>query len=133
MKKKKNKLLFWINIILSLFIIGEVLALTIGMHLSFKENSNWFTFKNYLILSIDIIMGFILIIYTLKDSDNNYLIYIIVVSLIIIISHLYRDIEYFYNISDKFYFNIQLLIVNNLKFILSIICLSSAIFIHMNN
>ena len=126
-------LLLYLNIILCLLVIGEALALIIGMNLSGFEGNEWLTLKNYLFLLLDIALGLIIFILTLEHTKKDYYLYILVLLTILFISHLYREIEYFFEIIDKFCANIPLFIFNNIKFFLLISCICINLYLQFNN
>ena len=73
------------------------------------------------------------IVYNSNNKEFNNFTYLIIFFIIIISSHFYRDIEYFYNIADKFCFNLPVFIVNNLKLFLVIVCISIMLSIQLNS
>ena len=116
-------------IILALLVIGEALALIIGMNLSGSEGKEWLSLKNSFLLIIDIAMGLLALILIFMNSKKKLLIFIIIVVIIICVSHFYREIEYFLIISNKFCINLPLFIFNSLKLILSLICIIFGIYV----
>ena len=58
-------------IILALLVIGEALALIIGINLSGSEGKEWLSLKNSFLLIIDIIMGLLAFIFILIDFKKN--------------------------------------------------------------
>ncbi|MBY9007494.1 MAG: hypothetical protein KGD63_12120 [Candidatus Lokiarchaeota archaeon] len=127
-----KEIIFWLNIIFSLIVIGEASALIIGMNISSQEGYNWLTLKNYVIIILDIVLGIIIFFLILNNKGINNYLYIIFFLIIIVVTHLYRDFEFFYDINDKFCFNMPLFLVNNLKLILSIGCISLVTYIQLN-
>ena len=59
-------------IILALLVIGEALALIIGINLSGSEGKEWLSLKNSFLLIIDIIMGLLAFIFILIDFKKNF-------------------------------------------------------------
>ncbi len=116
-------------IVLALLVIGEALALIIGMNLSGSEGKEWLSLKNSFLLIIDIIMGLLAFIFILIDSKRKFSILVIVILTIICATHFYREIEYFLNVSNKFCINLPLFIFNSLKLTLALICIIFGLYI----
>ncbi|MCF8412896.1 MAG: hypothetical protein K9G44_05735 [Melioribacteraceae bacterium] len=108
-----------ILIIISLVVllIGESGAFAIGMNLKINESSIWRNKKNFSLLITDILFG-LLLIYSEYFIKNNYL-PLIFLSLLLISTHLFRQIEYYTNKKRPFIFNKGMLIVNGVKLFLS--------------
>jgi hypothetical protein len=91
----------------------------IGMHIGDPSTNIWLTPANYTLLVIDLATGIIL--FSLTFKQEGVIIYIIFVLLsIIILSHLWRDIDYFTNTDTRFCFNVGLMIFNYAKLLLAI-------------
>jgi len=86
-----KSIIFWLNIILNLLVIGEALALLIGMNFSGLEGEKWLFKKNILIIFLDIIFGLIIFIFILSNKKYNYSALISFLLFLIIVTHLYRD------------------------------------------
>lgn len=110
-------------VVLAFLVIGEALALIIGMNLSGSEGKEWLSLKNSFLVIIDIITGLFTFILIIIDSKENFTIFIIIILIIICSSHFYRELEYFLIISSKFCINFPLFIFNSLKLILSLLCI----------
>ncbi|MFX1277106.1 MAG: hypothetical protein ACFFBP_19375 [Promethearchaeota archaeon] len=116
-------------IILGLLVIGEATALLIGMNLAGTGGKEWLSIKNYIILIFDIMTGLLIIPLIMNIFDKNSTIFLVILLISIFILHLYRDIEYFMPIINKFCINFPLFVFNNIKLILSLFCIGINIYI----
>ncbi|MGD8780088.1 MAG: hypothetical protein PVH88_14125 [Ignavibacteria bacterium] len=111
-----NELQQIVFLITALIIFGEALALFVGMEF-FSETKVWLNTKNNVLLLLDILVGFTFLfvfIYIKECLDSNLLILLTVVSLA---AHAFREVEYFTNTENKFCFNLPLLVINSVKII----------------
>lgn len=124
-----EKLYYWFNISLGLPVVIEALALFIGMNILVSERVEWATLKNNFILSIDIVTGIGILYISFFKKEHNLSIVFYGLLFIILISHLYREIEFFTKIPVKFAHNTPLFIVNSIKFLLSVGCLGLGLYL----
>ena len=75
---------------------------------------SWLSVKNDVLIISDFILGVILLILLLKENPELITLSLIIIGLLII-SYLYRSVEYFLHPTDQFCSNIPLFMVNNLK------------------
>jgi len=87
--------------------------LLIGMYVISKKQNEWKTRFNTNTLLIDIAFGTIIIFNAIENMP-----YKVVAIVVLIITHLYREIEYFYKEKkNRFIFTLPLFIVNTIKLI----------------
>jgi hypothetical protein len=102
-----------ISLLLGLLIVGEAIMLLIGMYVINKKQNEWKTRFNTNTLLIDIAFGMIIIFNAIENMP-----YKVVAIVVLIITHLFREIEYFYKEKkNRFIFNLPLFIVNTIKLI----------------
>jgi len=92
----------WLNLFLGLFILIEALVLFLGMNILVSETVDWATLKNNGILLIDIISGLGILYFSFYRKNMNLSTLFYVFLLVILVSHLYREIEFFTSHSLKF-------------------------------
>ena len=98
-----------------LVVFGEALALLVGMHILGERDNPWTSLKNDVFLATDIIAGLVLVYFAFK-ADNVFAPAIFwTATIILLISHGYRDAEYFLDLDNKFCSNVPLMIFNNVK------------------
>ena len=103
-----------VTLITALVVAGEALALLTGTTILADEKDPWAA-KNMVFLILDIITGLGLVYFGLvKGSINNSVLFILL-TLIVLATHSYREWQYFADVEYKFCFNIPLFVVNNLK------------------
>jgi hypothetical protein len=101
------------SFLLGLLIIGEAVFLFIGIYVTGKKQNDWKTGFNLNTLLIDIAFGIIII---LNASETTPFVILAIPALII--THLFREVEYFKkDKKNRFLFNQQLFIVNTIKLI----------------
>jgi hypothetical protein len=102
-----------ISLLLGLLIVGEAIMLLIGMYGINKKSSEWKTRFNTNTLLMDIAFGLIIIFNAIEKMP-----FIEVAVGALIITHLFREIEYFYKEKkNRFIFNFPLWVVNTVKLI----------------
>jgi hypothetical protein len=102
-----------ISLSLGLLIVGEAMMLLIGMYVISKKQNEWKTRFNTNTLLIDIAFGTIIIFNAIENMP-----YKGIAIGALIITHLYREIEYFYKEKkNRFIINLPLFIVNTIKLI----------------
>ncbi|MFX1254207.1 MAG: hypothetical protein ACFFCZ_21525 [Promethearchaeota archaeon] len=102
----------WLGVLLGLIILGEALALFVGMNVLSPKGNEWANWKNNILLGIDIITGIALLyfyIFKRLDSPETILFYIFLG--ILLISHSYRTIEFFSDQISKFCTNTHSLLL----------------------
>jgi fatty acid desaturase len=101
------------SFLLGAIIIGEAVLLFIGMILMRKEPNEWKTRFNINTLLIDIAFGMIILFNAFEKMP-----YIIFAVPVLIVTHLFREIEYFKkDKKSRFIFNASLFGVNTIKLI----------------
>ncbi len=106
-----------LTVITGLVIFGEAAALLVGTHILSKRDNPWTSLKNDIFLATDLIAGLVLIYFIFK-SDNLFAPAILwTVTILMLISHGYRDAEYFLDLENKFCANMPLLVFNNVKLV----------------
>jgi len=102
-----------ISLLLGLLIVGDGIMLLIGMYVISKKQNEWKTRFNTNTLLIDIAFGTIIVFNAIENMP-----YKVVAIVVLIITHLYREIEYFYKEKkNRLIFNLPLFIVNTIKLI----------------
>jgi hypothetical protein len=98
-----------------LIVFGEALALLVGMHILNRRSSPWTSLKNDIFLATDIIAGAVLVFFAFKPENVFAPAIFWTVTVSMLLSHGYRDAEYFFDLENKFCGNIPLMIFNNVK------------------
>jgi hypothetical protein len=96
-----------------LTMIGEALALLVGMHILSADDNPWISVKNDLFLALDIVAGLGLLYLVLARRTVPYALYFLVG--LGLLAHGYRVWEYWARARNPFYANAPLFVVNNLK------------------
>jgi len=104
-----------ITLLTALIICGEALALTVGMVLVQRGHNPWFTAKNAIILGLDLFLGGVLVYLVWLGNDPIGSWIFTGAVLISLLTHTYRDLEYFSGQPHPFCANQPLFVVNNLK------------------
>ena len=108
-----------ISFLLGLIIVGEAIFLFIGIYILGKKQNDWKTRFNLNTLLIDITFGMIIIFNAFEK-----MIFIVIAVAALIITHLFREIEYFNTEKkNRFIFNLPLFIVNSIKLIFLLVLL----------
>ncbi|MBN2011430.1 hypothetical protein JW960_19010 [candidate division KSB1 bacterium] len=95
-----------------LLVCGEALALFIGVGL-IKRNRQWLGFLNGFWLVTDAFGGIVIIYVIVTTLTYSWLFWTALIFLLL--SHVYREYEYFTDNSQKFCANLPLFIMNNVK------------------
>ena len=104
------------TILLAMLLIGEALALWIGMHLLSNEGNGWTSRKNDAFLLLDVFCGLLLLLgWLLKVPETIFWI----VFILVVVSHSFREYEYLSLKKEAFCNNLPLFMVNNVKLVLS--------------
>lgn len=98
-----------------LMVFGEALALEIGMNLPGENKLAWLTPKNNILMASDALLGLALVYLGLSQQELYSSPFFYGVTGITFATHVYREIEYFSEASDKYCFNTPLFILNNVK------------------
>ena len=97
----------------ALVVVGEALALTIGILIVGRAREPWVTAPNVLLLATDILLGaLVLCLLALGRVRSTWSIVAIV---LLALTHAARDLELLFGAAHPFCFNTPLLIVNNAK------------------
>ena len=117
-----------ITLLTGALIAGEAFALTMGMYFLGSSQTSWIS-RNTLFLVLDVVVGFglIYLAFATRDVDTWMIFYLL--SVMALITHGYREWEYFANIEHKFCFNPPLFIVNNVKIIGLVVTFVSSFFV----
>jgi hypothetical protein len=101
------------SLVLGLIVVGEAALLFFGMYLPAKKDNEWRTRFNLNTLLIDLAFGMIIIFNAFEHMS------LVIIALIaLIITHLYREIEYFKKTKkSRFITNEALFAVNTIKLI----------------
>jgi hypothetical protein len=104
-----------ITVLTGLIMVGEAVTLLIGTLQGVGEASSWLSFKNGLLLQVDIITGVALILIALlvKDYLGSPIFYVVMV--IAVVTHVFRDWEYVKGVQNVFLANRGLFILNNVR------------------
>ncbi len=103
-----------ISILTGIIIVGEALALLVGMHFLSPRGNPWISFKNDLLIGIDIAAGIGLVYVVVANTDFSAGLFFILIG-VSLLAHGYREWEYFSDVSAKFCINLPLFILNNIK------------------
>jgi hypothetical protein len=126
-------------------IAGESIALLIGMHLLSGSDNPWISTKNDFFAASDIITGALFLYLGISNTicyanNEKYdystfyqtnLVISFMVILFSLITHTYREIEYFNNSNNNFCSNIPLFVMNNIKLGLLLTGLSFGIVVNI--
>jgi hypothetical protein len=96
-------------------VAGEALVLLVGMHILSKGPNPWITFKNDLLLAIDILTGLSLVYLVLSKLDFSLSVWFWPLAILILLTHSYREWEYLAHMTNAFCANLPLFVVNTLK------------------
>ncbi|MEJ2211640.1 MAG: hypothetical protein P8129_21750 [Anaerolineae bacterium] len=98
-----------------LAVVGEALALVVGVHLVGKGNSAWISVKNDLLLALDVLvgLGLVLLAVLARGPAWPYNLYALVG--LGLMTHGYRVWEYLAGVANPFCANVPLFIFNDVK------------------
>jgi hypothetical protein len=104
-----------ITVLTGLIMVGEAVTLLVGTLQGVGETGSWLSLKNGLLLQVDIITGVALILIALlvKDYLGSPIFYAVMV--IAVVTHVFRDWEYFNGVQNVFLVNRGLFILNNVR------------------
>ncbi len=103
-------------LITALIIFVEALALFVGMEF-FSETKVWLNTKNNILLLTDILIGFAFLFIFIYIKEYLDTVLVVVLTVISLVAHSFREIEYFVEAENKFCFNLPLFIINTIKII----------------
>ena len=101
------------SLLTGLTMVGEALALLVGMHILSTGDNPWVSVKNDLFLVLDVVAGLGLLYPVLARRTAPYGLYFLVG--LALLSHGYRVWEYLARAGNPFCANLPLFIVNDLK------------------
>ena len=103
--------------LIGLVILGEALALLVGMHFLSERSNPWVSFKNDLLLSVDMITGAGIIYFAVVNGrmSQSHVVYFVVA--LALLTHGYRAWEYWVNVPHKFCINTALFAFNSVKLV----------------
>lgn len=96
-------------------IAGEALALEIGMHLPANRGNGWLHPRNEIMMATDILTGVALIVLTFTQPEFYRTPAFYILTGLNIVTHVFRDVEYFAPLADPYCGNVPLLVINNVK------------------
>jgi hypothetical protein len=105
------------TILLGILLVGEAAALFIGMHVLGNKPNSWISYKNTLLLVLDVGCGTMLLFSVLVKIPE---VIFWLVFIMVVLSHSFREYEYFSMQKQPFCSNLPLFIVNNVKMVLSL-------------
>jgi hypothetical protein len=105
------------TILLGTLLVGEAVALFIGMHVLSKKHNSWISNKNSLLLILDIGCGTMLLISVLVKIPE---VFFWLIFIMVVLSHSFREYEYLSLQKQPFCSNLPLFIANNVKMVLSL-------------
>jgi hypothetical protein len=101
--------------LVGLLMVGEAVALFVGMHLLSERSNPWIGWKNDCLLGIDLLTGGGLLCFAVMNGRINpfSLVYLLVT--LALVAHGYRVWEHEANVPHKFCINLPLFVFNNIK------------------
>jgi len=112
-----NNMIKYTSLSTNSIVLGEALALCIGMHLLSKGDNTWISSKNDILLGLDIVSSVALLYLTLSDKQFYMRNLTYCIAGISLLTHAFRTIEYFGADKNQFCANVPLMVVNNVKLI----------------
>ena len=98
-------------------LVGEALALLVGMRLLSKGEIPWISVKNDLFLALDIVAGLGLVYLALVQRGAAWPYALSLLAGLALLTHGYREAAYLARAGNAFCANAPLFLVNNLKFV----------------
>ena len=102
------------TLLTGLAIVGEALALLVGMHFLSGRHNPWISFKNDALLALDLFTGSAFVFLALRSGVSGHSIFWNVWG-VALLTHAYRDWEYLAQAANQFCLNLPLFVVNNFK------------------
>ena len=103
------------EIVVSLVVVGEAAALGVGAGLLGGQATAWATQGNLILLLSDVALGVGLIYCAVSSNERSPAVPALATALVI--THLYRAVEYFLEVQEPFCGNVWLFLVNDLKLV----------------
>jgi hypothetical protein len=103
------------TLLTGLVILGEAVALLVGMHVSSERDNPWISVKNDVLLLADLLTGAGLIYLALTQETLSRSALFYSITALALLAHGYREWEYAANALNKFCLNAPLMIVNTVK------------------
>lgn len=104
-----------VEIVTSLVVVGEATALGLGAGLLGDAATAWATTGNLILLLSDVALGVVLIYCAV--SSNEMSVAVPAVSSLLVLTHLYRAVEFFLDVENPFCSNVGLFLLNDLKIV----------------
>ena len=118
-----------------LVILGEALALLVGMHFLSEQGNPWISLKNDLLLGVDIATGagLIYLSFAITRAGINRFSLLYFIAALALLAHGYRAWEYLTKAANRFCINLPLYAVNNIKLAALTAIILSAIVLEFTN
>ncbi len=114
--------------LIGLVIVGEAVALFVGMHILSERSNPWICWKNDFLLGVDILTGTGLLYFAVVNSRLNPFHLVSLFIVLALLTHGYRAWEYQANVSHGFCVNVPLFVFNNIK-LLGLLAITGALVI----
>jgi hypothetical protein len=108
-------------------VLGEALALIVGLHILPAGDSPWLSRKNDTLLALDVATGLGLMLIPVLRREASHIPMLCVLTVVATVTHGYRTWEYLIGADNAFCANIPLCAVNNLKLLGTLTVASSAL------
>ena len=82
------------TILVSLLIAGEAAVLAVRMHIVKKSKSPWISLKNDLMLSLDVVVGLVLVLLVSDEPNFPQPVWLPLFTILGLLTHIYRMWEY---------------------------------------
>lgn len=102
----------------ALVVLGEALALGLGMDLIAGGDNPWVTDSNLILLLTDVGLGGLITYFAVASRETDK--FAILAATGLMITHGYRAVEYFLGTANPFCANIWLFLLNDLKLIAAV-------------
>ena len=118
-----------------LVILGEALALLVGMHFLSEQGNPWISLKNDLLLGMDIATGtrLVYLSFAITQIGMSGFGPLYFVAALALLTHGYRAWEYWTKVANGFCTNLPLFAVNNIKLAALTAIILSAIVLEFTN
>jgi hypothetical protein len=113
-----------VSILIGVIIVGEALALVVGIYVLSRDRDPWISGKNDLMIYLDIFSGAILIYIAVSGrADTTAVIGFWGAVHLALAAHAYREWEYLAKLANAFCSNVPLFVMNNVKLLgLALVC-----------
>lgn len=98
-------------------ILGEALALIVGIGLLSRGQNPWLAWRNVLLLGLDVVAGAVLMWAVFRSGGDAQQVGLYGAIAILLLSHGYREWEYLVGVPNRVCFNLPLFAVNNAKLV----------------